>query len=154
MVNDGTYLKILQKYGVEAGNVFGTEMGDGDDLRIADRTFRSRLFLGTGKFPSNASLRDAIVASGTEIVTVALRRVDIDAPGRVLQRLFAGADYVVEQGLPVGGAVEGIRAPVLRLAAREATDTFDREHVTPFVRERPTRFRVVEPIRRGKEGGQ
>jgi thiazole synthase len=47
-----------------------------DELRIADRTFASRLFLGTGKFPSNASMGAAIVASGTEIVTVALRRVD------------------------------------------------------------------------------
>jgi thiazole synthase len=51
----------------------------GDELRIADRTFSSRLFLGTGKFPSNASLRAAIDASGTEIVTVALRRVDPNA---------------------------------------------------------------------------
>jgi thiazole synthase len=52
-----------------------------DGLRIADRTFASRLFLGTGKFPSNDSLRGAIDASGTEIVTVALRRVDLDSPG-------------------------------------------------------------------------
>jgi thiazole synthase len=51
----------------------------GDVLQIADRTFASRLFLGTGKFPSNDSLRAAIDASGTEIVTVALRRVDPDA---------------------------------------------------------------------------
>ena len=50
-----------------------------DALQIADRTFTSRLFLGTGKFPSNESLRAAIDASGTEIVTVALRRVDPDA---------------------------------------------------------------------------
>ena len=46
-------------------------------LIIADRTFHSRLFLGTGKFPSNASMRDALDASGTEIVTVALRRADL-----------------------------------------------------------------------------
>jgi thiazole synthase len=51
----------------------------GDELRIGDRTFASRLFLGTGKFPSNGSLRAAIDASGTEIVTVALRRVDPNA---------------------------------------------------------------------------
>ena len=49
-----------------------------DTLRIADREFASRLFLGTGKFPSNAALREAIVASGTEMVTVALRRVDLE----------------------------------------------------------------------------
>ena len=46
-------------------------------LIIADRTFNSRLFLGTGKFPSNESMRDALEASGTEIVTVALRRADL-----------------------------------------------------------------------------
>ncbi|TAG09447.1 MAG: thiazole synthase [Verrucomicrobia bacterium] len=46
-------------------------------LRIADREFQSRLLLGTGKFPSNESMRDALAASGTEIVTVALRRVDL-----------------------------------------------------------------------------
>lgn len=46
-------------------------------LVIAGRTFRSRLFLGTGKFPSNESMRDALAASGTEIVTVALRRADL-----------------------------------------------------------------------------
>jgi thiazole synthase len=51
----------------------------GDDLRIADRTFASRLFLGTGKFPSNAAMRAAAEASGTEMVTVALRRVDPNA---------------------------------------------------------------------------
>jgi thiazole synthase len=46
-------------------------------LTIAGRTFRSRLFLGTGKFPSNETMRDALAASGTEIVTVALRRADL-----------------------------------------------------------------------------
>ncbi|QQL43799.1 thiazole synthase [Sulfuriroseicoccus oceanibius] len=46
-------------------------------LTIADRTFSSRLMLGTGKFPSNESMRDALDASGTEIVTVALRRADL-----------------------------------------------------------------------------
>lgn len=46
-------------------------------LTIADRTFSSRLMLGTGKFASNESMRDALAASGTEIVTVALRRADL-----------------------------------------------------------------------------
>jgi thiazole synthase len=44
-------------------------------LTIAGHEFKSRLFLGTGKFPSAASLREAIEASGAELVTVALRRV-------------------------------------------------------------------------------
>ncbi len=46
-------------------------------LQIADRTFNSRLLLGTGKFSSNEAMRDALAASGTEIVTVALRRADL-----------------------------------------------------------------------------
>jgi thiazole synthase len=46
-------------------------------LVIAGRTFRSRLILGTGKFPSPVAMRDALAASGTEMVTVALRRADL-----------------------------------------------------------------------------
>jgi thiazole synthase len=46
-------------------------------LVIADRTFRSRLIVGTGKYPSHPIMRAAHEASGTEMVTVAVRRVDI-----------------------------------------------------------------------------
>jgi thiazole synthase len=46
-------------------------------LIIAGRTFRSRLFVGTGKFPSNEAMRAALEASGAEVVTVALRRADL-----------------------------------------------------------------------------
>src|SRR3954470_12360190 len=48
-----------------------------EPLTIAGRVFRSRLILGTGKFPSPESMRDALAASGTEMVTVALRRADL-----------------------------------------------------------------------------
>ncbi|PJZ70343.1 thiazole synthase [Leptospira perolatii] len=50
-----------------------------DELIIAGRKFQSRLFLGTGKFSSGKMLKAAIEASGTEVVTVALRRVDLDS---------------------------------------------------------------------------
>jgi thiazole synthase len=46
-------------------------------LVIAGREFSSRLFTGTGKFSSNEAMRDALAASGTQIVTVALRRADL-----------------------------------------------------------------------------
>src|ERR1043165_6790087 len=46
-------------------------------LVIAGRIFRSRLILGTGKFASPEAMRDALEASGTELVTVALRRADL-----------------------------------------------------------------------------
>jgi thiazole synthase len=52
----------------------------GDPLVIAGRTFHSRLLVGTGKFPSPRSMADALAASGAEIVTVALRRVDLTRP--------------------------------------------------------------------------
>lgn len=46
-------------------------------LSIAGRQFRSRLMIGTGKFASPELMRDGLAASGTEIVTVALRRADL-----------------------------------------------------------------------------
>ncbi|MDX6214468.1 MAG: thiazole synthase [Frankiales bacterium] len=49
-------------------------------LQIAGRSFRSRLLVGTGKFRSHQVMRDALVASGADIVTVALRRVDLSRP--------------------------------------------------------------------------
>ncbi|WP_291316702.1 thiazole synthase, partial [Desulfuromonas sp.] len=51
-----------------------------DQLVIAGRSFDSRLLVGTGKFSSNAAMVAAMEGSGCEIVTVALRRVDIDNP--------------------------------------------------------------------------
>lgn len=71
--------------------------------------------------------------------------VDPDACRRVLERLDRGADYVVEVGLPVGTAVEGVRVGVLADAARRATDPYDREHVTAFIRRARHLYRVVEP---------
>ena len=50
-------------------------------LKIADRTFTSRLLAGTGKFPSPEAMRDGLEASGTQIVTVALRRADLSGKG-------------------------------------------------------------------------
>ncbi|RKY05433.1 MAG: thiazole synthase [Planctomycetota bacterium] len=49
-----------------------------DKLKIADKEFDSRLLIGTGKYASNDIMAGAVAAAGAEIVTVALRRVDID----------------------------------------------------------------------------
>lgn len=51
-----------------------------DKLKIADREFDSRLLIGTGKYASNEIMAKSIEASGSEIATVALRRVDMDNP--------------------------------------------------------------------------
>jgi len=49
-----------------------------DKLIIANKSFSSRLFLGTGKFSSSAVMEKAILASETEMVTVAMKRIDMD----------------------------------------------------------------------------
>ena len=46
-----------------------------DILKIANKEFTSRLFLGTGKFGSNEMMNKAIQASGTQMVTLAMKRV-------------------------------------------------------------------------------
>lgn len=71
--------------------------------------------------------------------------VDMQAPVRVLECLeYTDADYVREEGLPYGAAVEGIRTDALVQASVVARDAFDREHVTPLVRRRPDLFGVLE----------
>jgi thiazole synthase len=60
---------------------------DAEPLTIAGRTLRSRLLLGTGGFPSLKLLAEAIRASGSELVTVALRRVDPAARGSLIDVL-------------------------------------------------------------------
>lgn len=62
----------IETRGNESGSVAA------DPLRIGDREFESRLIVGTGKYSDNAVMMDAIRASGAEMVTVAVRRVDLD----------------------------------------------------------------------------
>ena len=56
-------------------------MNTHDPLVIAGREFRSRLLTGTGKYDTFETMREALAASGSQIVTVAVRRIDFDAPG-------------------------------------------------------------------------
>ncbi len=63
-----------------------------DLLTIAGRKFRSRLIVGTGKFPSPESMRAAIDASGAEIVTIALRRIDLSVPAGLRRNLLEFID--------------------------------------------------------------
>jgi thiazole synthase len=59
-----------------------------DTLTIAGRSFGSRLILGTGKYDSFETMREAMLASCAEMVTVAVRRVDFDAPGEDITSLL------------------------------------------------------------------
>ncbi len=101
-----------------------------DPLVLAGRTFRSRLFLGTGKFPSIASLREAIRTSGTEIVTVALRRVDLS--GRAEDTILDAIPDEVLLLTNTSGAVDADEAVRLaRLAAAAGHPTWIKLEVTP-----------------------
>lgn len=89
-----------------------------DTLKIGDRVFSSRLILGTGKFSSNAQMAAAIEASGTEIVTVALKRVDFDHPE---EDLLAAIDNTKVLLLPnTAGAASAEEAVRIARLARSA----------------------------------
>lgn len=68
--------------------------------------------------------------------------IDVDGPARLLRLLDAGADYAIEEGLPIGAAVEAMRVDVLREAGQLASSDYDREHVTPFIRQATDRYAV------------
>jgi thiazole synthase len=94
-----------------------------DMLHIAGRTFHSRLIMGTGGFTSHALLADAIAAAGSELVTVALRRVDPNTRGSLVDVL---ADAGVEL-LPNTAGCHTARDAVL--TARLAREAFETEWV-------------------------
>ena len=110
-----------------------------DPLLIADRSFSSRLFLGTGKFPSNDALRGAIDASGTEMVTVALRRVDPTNPGGdILDAIPEGVLLLTN----TSGAVDADEAVRLaRLARAAGYPTWIKLEITP-----DPRYLLPDPI--------
>jgi thiazole synthase len=91
-----------------------------DPLLLGGVAFRSRLITGTGGAPSHRVLRDALRASGTQLTTVALRRVDPRAEGSVL-------DVVRELGIRVlpntAGCYTAREAVQLARMAREALET-------------------------------
>jgi thiazole synthase len=90
-----------------------------DKLRIADKEFNSRLFVGTGKFASSKIMAQAIAASGTEIVTVALRRVDIENKNDDMLTAIDRKKYLL---LPnTSGARDADEAVRLSRLARAAT---------------------------------
>lgn len=71
--------------------------------------------------------------------------VDIDAPGRALAALRrSGADFVIEDGLPYGACVEALTFSALFHASVGATSSYDREHVTSFIKRRRDLFRVID----------
>ncbi len=90
-------------------------------LIIAGKTFHSRLFTGTGKFSSSALMQEALVASGSELVTVALKRVDIqNKEDDILKHLSHPQFNLLPNTSGVRTAKEAVFAAQL---AREALET-------------------------------
>ena len=94
--------------------------GGEDELVIAGETFSSRLFLGTGKYEDTETMNVALAASGTEMVTVAIRYMDLSGDRSILQEL----DLSRYRLLPnTAGATTVEQAVKMARLAREATGT-------------------------------
>lgn len=90
-------------------------------LKIADKTFKSRLFTGTGKFGSAKLMEEALLASESELVTVALKRVDLQhKEDDILQHLNHPHLNLLPNTSGVRNAKEAVYAAQL---AREALET-------------------------------
>ena len=110
-----------------------------DPVVIAGREFGSRLFLGTGKFPSNASLRAAIDATGTEMVTVALRRVDPSAAEDILDAIPSDRVLLLTNTSGAMDADEAVR--LARLARAAGLPDWIKLEVTP-----DPRYLLPDPV--------
>lgn len=92
-----------------------------DILRIADKEFHSRLFTGTGKFSSSDLMSQALIASESELITVALKRVDLDNEhDKMLQSIMRPSVNLLPNTSGVRNAKEAVFAAQL---AREALET-------------------------------
>lgn len=90
-------------------------------LKIADKIFKSRLFTGTGKFSSSAEMELALLASGSELVTIALKRVDLKVDeDDILARLKHTHISLLPNTSGVRNAKEAVFAAQM---AREALET-------------------------------
>jgi thiazole synthase len=92
-----------------------------EPLKIGGKIFHSRLFTGTGKFSSSALMEEALLASGSELVTVALKRVDVQKENDdILNHLSHSQFNLLPNTSGVRNAKEAVFAAQL---AREALET-------------------------------
>ena len=112
-----------------------------DMLVIAGRAFRSRLMVGTGKFPSSAALKKALNASGSEIVTVALRRADLSKPDSdgILSVLDRDRHLILPNTSGARNADEAVR--LARMARAAGLEPWVKLELTP-----EPRYLLPDPI--------
>ena len=101
-----------------------------DTLNIAGRSFHSRLLLGTGKFSSPQVMKQAIEASGAEVVTVALRRVELENPqDSILSVIDTGRYLLLPNTSGARDATEAVR--LARLSRAAGCEPWIKLEVTP-----------------------
>lgn len=95
---------------------------DDDPLVIGEHTFSSRLIVGTSRYPNPQVMLDALEATGTELVTVAIRRVNVEdpAPESHLELIQKGGYQVLPN---TAGCYTAREAVLVAQLAREALDT-------------------------------
>ncbi|MDR2104168.1 MAG: thiazole synthase [Deferribacteraceae bacterium] len=100
-----------------------------DTLLVSGRTFHSRLFVGTGKFGNPEVMKLALAASGTEMFTVALRRVDFSVPDNFLSGLSSENYLILPNTSGAEDAEQAVR--LARLALRCGGFNWIKLEVTP-----------------------
>lgn len=112
-----------------------------DILKIGGREFSSRLFVGTGKFASNQLMFDSIVASGSQMVTVAMKRIDLEHDERDEMLAHLNRDHV--QLLPNTSGVRDAKEAVL--AAKLARDVFGTNFIKLEIHPDP-KYLLPDPV--------
>lgn len=109
-------------------------------LIIGGREFTSRLFVGTGKFRSNALMEESILASGTQMVTVAMKRIDMD------NRDDDMLHHIVHEGIQLLPNTSGTRnAAEAVLAAQLAREAFGTDFLKLEIHPDP-RYLLPDPV--------
>lgn len=110
------------------------------NLTIAGKVFSSRLFLGTGKFSSNQLMSDAIAASQTQMVTVAMKRLDMD------NRHNDMLQHIMKPGIQLLPNTSGVRnAKEAVFAAQLARDAFETDWLKLEIHPDP-KYLLPDPV--------
>lgn len=112
-----------------------------DKLIIGGREFDSRLFVGTGKFSSNKLMLESIIASGSEMITVAMKRIDMDNAREDDMLKHINRDKV--QFLPNTSGVRDAREAVL--AAKLSRDIFHTNFIKLEIHPDP-KYLLPDPV--------
>lgn len=109
-------------------------------LTIGNKEFKSRLFVGTGKFRSNEQMAEAIKASGSEMVTVAIKRIDMDNRDDDMLR------HIVREGIQLLPNTSGVRnAKEAVLAAQLTREAFGTNFIKLEIHPDP-KYLLPDPV--------